>query len=345
MKITKIKKIAASVAICLLCGATGVFSVLAVTRTPLTVKGQQTYADGFVTVDSEGLDDEFEFGITHIDEDFFSPYSHTPTDTGDKIGYDNPAAEILLPGASRSGSITFKNNSEDANIGLLFRAESTPYEGTEPDEPHYNEIPYEMYKAKNYSEYDAPTLKKASDLLVGNYLELEIKDPDGKTVYRGKVNGENGDVKKEDERDPDFDEPGATFNMSSSPINIGLLNPGESAKYTFTLKVPKSLESFPREDSPEEDAGLIHGYDNTVAMIDWHFGVVIVAAPTAPTTTTTTTTSPTTTTTTTKPSPPSPGTGEAPNMYLFAAIACGVSALVIFYVTFCGGKRKKREEE
>lgn len=318
MKKTKLKKIAGSIAVCGLCIATAVFGTLAVTTGNLaSVKGKQSFANGFVTIDSEGYDKEYKVGITRLDEDFFSPY-----DNNNKVGYKNPPAETLIPGSERSGSITFQNNSTTpgANIGIFFWAESTPLvrdkdAGYEPDDPYYGEKPYELYKEQNpAATYDADTLKKASDLLVSDYMTLKVYDDEDKLVYDGSVAGMGN-------------------------VLIGTLHPGESKKFTFKVKIPaKEVESFARDDSPEEAAGLDHGYDNTVAMIDWHFGLSYVAAPVRSTTSTTTTT------TTTK-APPPPNTGEAPNMYLFAAIACGVSALVMFYVTFYGGQRKRKEEE
>ncbi len=299
MKRTKIRTIAGSIAICILCAATAAFSVLAVTKAPAAIEGLQTYANGFVTVDSEKIGEGYTAGITELTENFFNP----------NVGYSATGGKELIPGSSDSGTITFKNNSPDCQIGIHFWAESTPETMENGDKPY--EIFYNNHPGLAYSP---EKLKLASDKLVSDYMELEIKDPNGTVVYSGKLNG------------------------PSSPVNIGKLNPGASAKYTFTLKVPTSLESVARPGSYEEEQGLTHGYENTVAMIDWHFSIEITMAPTQ-----TTTTTPTTTTTTTPP--PVPGTGEEPNGYIFAAVACGLSALAVFYVTFCGGRRRRKEEE
>ena len=60
MKKTKLKKIAGSIAVCGLCIATAVFGTLAGTTGNIaSVRGMQAYANGFVTVDSEGLGDDY----------------------------------------------------------------------------------------------------------------------------------------------------------------------------------------------------------------------------------------------------------------------------------------------
>ena len=311
MKKTKLKKIVGSIAVCGLCIATAVFSVLSVSGTTASVNGRKTYADGFVTVDTETDGDAIDVGITELTENFFNP----------SVSYDSAGGKEYIPGSSDSGTITFSNNSEDTPVMIHFWAESTPEKKENGDKP------YEMFAAKHKSadhagetpayDYTAKQYKAASDKLVSDYMDLEIIDPSGNTVYSGKANGPADD----------------------DMIYVGRISPGKTATYRFKLRVSTDLESFPRDGSYEKTNNLTHGYENTVAMIDWHFMISIVAAPTQTTQTTTTTT------TTTKYNPP-PGTGEAPNMYLFAAIACGVSALVIFYVTFGStGKRRKKEEE
>ena len=305
MKKTKMKKLAASFAICGLCIATAVFSVLAVMQAPSTIKGMKTYAGGFVHVNTEIDGNSIDAGITELTENFFNPNK----------GYNSDEKLELIPGSTHSGSITFKNNSSDCKVGIYFWAQSTPEEMENGDKPY--EIFEDKLSTGSPDDYTASQLKDASDKLVSEYLDLEIFDPSGQSVYSGKLNG------------------------PERSMFVGSIGEGESVTYTFTLKVSTDLESFARSDSYEAQKGLEHGYENTVALIDWYFGLSIIQAPTQTMTTTTTTT----TTTTKKATPISPKTGEAPNMYLFAAIACGVSALVIFYVTFCGGKRRKREEE
>ena len=116
-----------------------------------------------------------------------------------------------------------------------------------------------------------------------------------------------------------------TQNMN---IPIGVLNPNESVKYTFTVTVPKTLGN---------------DYKDSMALIDWIFAVSYWEEQTQPSDPEPEPTSPSTPT---KPTPPSPGTGEEPNLYVFAAAACGISAVVIFIIAFGNtGKRKKKEEE
>ena len=66
MKKTKLKKIVGSIAVCGLCIATAVFSVLSVSGTTASVNGRKTYADGFVTVDTETDDNTCRLGMSRF---------------------------------------------------------------------------------------------------------------------------------------------------------------------------------------------------------------------------------------------------------------------------------------
>ncbi len=307
MKKTKLKKVIASVAICGLTVLTGYFSIMAVTHTP-TILGQKTYAGGHVYIDSEGDD----FGITELTENFFGPY-----------GYGDEANDILIPGSKREGNIKVKNYSDTNQFNVFMFAKSTDVQGTPGDDNYSN--PYEDYRnANSGSYYSADKLKAASDELVNRYLDLEIYDENGSPVYIGKLNGKgDGTV------DPPY------LMDVENAIYMGKLKPGEEVEYTFKLSVPAyEVMSVARPGSNEARLGLDHGYDKTVAMIDWVF-VLSYVLPEAVSTSQDESQ---------KPTPVSPGTGEAPNLYIYAAAACGFSALAIFFVTF-GGRRRRKEDD
>ena len=129
----------------------------------------------------------------------------------------------LIPGSTRTGNITFKNNGE-FNIDVAMLAESTPWETPTAYDNQGNVTEtvnkYAVYKTKNSSvEYTAEQLKAASDLLVNNYLEIEIKDPAAKTVYKGKLNGKGDDNGS-----------GGRYYMDGENgiINMGTLSPNQS---------------------------------------------------------------------------------------------------------------------
>lgn len=318
----KFKKLMAGILCCVLCILTALFSVLAISGVTGTVRGIRTYADGYVTV----KDEEGSLIFSDMDESFFAP-------TDKYFKYNTQAQDILMPGDTRSGSLTVTNNSAKT-VEMSFHAESTGPTRFAMNNPNVNVQPdiYQEYKEfvhENYPEFKdvdnyltddgvakAATLQGLSQNLV-KQLQIEVKK-NGKTVYKGLVNG-TGKVTDDNNKTT------MTQNMN---IPIGVLNPNESVKYTFTVTVPKTLGN---------------DYKDSMALIDWIFAVSYWEEQTQPSDPEPEPTSPSTPT---KPTPPSPGTGEEPNLYVFAAAACGISAVVIFIIAFGNtGKRKKKEEE
>ncbi len=310
----KSTKIIAGLLCCVLCILTAVFSVLAVVnRTIGNIKGLKTYADGFVMF--EDNDDVVE--ISRMDESFFAP-------TGDNyFKYNEEAKDWLMPGGSKSGSLTVQNKS-DRTLTIYLSAESTGPTRLEylkkaedpdaegpftPDDDVYQE--YKDFVEKNYSDLsDDQALIKAGELQeISNALvdELDLKiykngTGDPELVYDGKLRGDE------------------------MRITMSSLKPNEQVEFNFTLTAPVTLGNE---------------YSGGMALIDWIFDFTYSEAPSQ----TTTTTTPTTTTTTTKYTPPTPKTGEAAIPYAVAAGLCGFSALAIFFIAFGNIGKKRKEEE
>lgn len=337
------------------------FGVIAVSKVP-EINGKTAYADGHVYLQEDQVGSIY-FG--RMDESFFAP-------TDKYFKYNETAKDWLIPGGSKSGTLTVQNQSTiDLKMGLT--ASSTGEKrGVFTDDVAQEYI--DFFDENSDSFYTPNQLQYLSKKLVDEKLLLKIyrtdqKNDEGKSkvVYAGMLNGtgisyalssQSKDFDDFEYADPanddDWDFYIAPYLYTENmEINMGTLKPNETATFAFTLKAPVDLKSYlegaeldglPSSTRAAEKPN--QGYSGAVAMIDWVFSVEYASerTPETPTDPTSTPSQPTTAPTTKAPDKHVPKTGEAAVPYTAAAVACGVSALVIYFVTFGNVGKKKKEE-
>ena len=175
--------------------------------------------------------------------------------------------------------------------------------------------------------------KFKGDKVQANRNKANKMDGFGNAIFLGYLYPDM-DAKYPDEDEWSFDIDG--YDSSYEP---------QSTSFRFELTASKDLKSYLEGEElanyPANRATVDHGYAGSIALIDWVFVIPPeeIKAPNFPTP------DPTTTTTTKKPTPVVPGTGDASIPYAAASAACGISALVIFFVAFGEVGKKKKEEE
>lgn len=297
----KIKKSVAAVICCGLCVSTGLLGSIAVTKMP-EINGRTAFANGHVYL--QDTTDSVEF--YDVDESFFAP------DGSEFFTYKQAATEQLMPGDTRTGSITIANNANPGKVEKvtisLFAASTGQMGGQKVDG-----VPKEFvdfYNANQSLGYTAAQLKSLSDDLVKK-LKLTIKQGDD-LVYSGPLTGDGDSNNKK--------------MTQITPIEVGTLKPGESVKYDFTLEVPTTIDN---------------DYANAAALIDWVFVVSDWSPVQPPPSSETVSSEPEPTPS--QPAPPSPRTGDAAFPYTMGAVFCGLSALVIFFMAFGNIDKKAKE--
>ncbi len=297
----KIKKTAAAIVCCGLCVSTGLLGSIAVTKMP-EINGRTAFANGHVYL--QDTTDSVEF--YDVDESFFAP------DGSKFFTYKQAATEQLMPGDTRTGSITIANNANPDKVEKvtisLFAASTGQMGGQKVDG-----VPKEFvdfYNANQSLGYTAAQLKSLSDDLVKK-LKLTIKQGDD-LVYSGPLTGDGDSNNKK--------------MTQITPIEVGTLKPGESVKYDFTLEVPTTIDN---------------DYANAAALIDWVFVVSDWSPVQPPPSSETVSSEPEPTPS--QPAPPSPRTGDAAFPYTMGAVFCGLSALVIFFMAFGNIDKKAKE--
>ena len=214
-----------------------------------------------------------------------------------------------------------------------------------PSEWYNTVIPAEEDEDWNY------TVKTTDEITKDMSIELGEVQPGESVKFIFRLHAPTSLKSVIEKTDPEY----AGFMKASGVV----LNSGSGGANSNNTGGSPNGPVYYGNDPVDEDSVVNHGYAGAVAMIDWVFYAGINLAPevttttTEPTTTTTTITTSTTTTktttnttTTTKPTPPVPRTGEAAIPYAYASAACGISALLIFFIAFGNvGKKKKEEEE
>lgn len=298
----KIKKSVAAVICCGLCVSTGLVGSIAVTKMP-EINGKTAFANGHVYL--QDTTDSVEF--YDVDESFFAP------DGTDFFTYKQAAKEQLMPGDTRTGSITIANNAnpdkvEKVTISLF--AASTGQMGGKTNADGIPQEFVDFYNANKSLGYTPAQIKSLSDDLV-NKLTLTINKGDD-LVYSGPLTGVGDSNNKK--------------MTQSNPIEVGTLKPGDSVKYDFTLQIPTTLDNT---------------YANAAALIDWVFVVSDWSPVQPPPSSETVSSEPEPTPS--QPAPPSPRTGDAAFPYTMGAVFCGLSALVIFFIAFGNIDKKAKD--
>ena len=272
MKKNIIKKSIAALLCCGLCVSTGVFASIAVTKMP-EINGKTPYADGHVYWICDGDD----VGIEDITESFFAPNGNA------YFKYNEKAKDWLMPGGTKSGSLTIANHSESQKATMGFMAQNTGLargftEGGElsPD----MEVPqeYRDFIAQNSDvPYTPAQLYFLSRTLVESKLKLKVyrvkpgdenkTSPQVHLVYQGMVNGKGAvtnsvldenfrqpswyDMTLPSEEDETWDFTVADDAPEGMMIGLGDVVANESVKFVFRLHAPKELKSVIQPGDPE----------------------------------------------------------------------------------------------
>lgn len=354
----RLKKTAAALVCCGLCVATGMLGSLAIAKMP-QINGKTAYANGFVYLQ----DDSDSIKIDRLDESFFAPGDlKTGGSTNKYFKYNQKAKDWIMPGGSKDGSVSLTNYGSKA-VPVYVYAKSSDASA------------FAAFKSANSDmDYSAAQFKYLSDLLVSdeNKLKLNIYQSTKsgeKLVYSGSVDGKGSADSEANNKVQANRNKANNMDGFGNAIFLGYLYPDMDAKYPdedewsfdidgydssyepqstsfrFELTASKDLKSYLEGEElanyPANRATVDHGYAGSIALIDWVFVIPPeeIKAPNFPTP------DPTTTTTTKKPTPVVPGTGDASIPYAAASAACGISALVIFFVAFGEVGKKKKEEE
>ena len=214
MKHHKIIKIVAALLCCGLCISSAALGIMAVKKMP-EINGQTAYADGHVY----WFDPTGEFEIQEINESFFAPGNlNNPNAQNNKyFKYNQKALDWLLPGGSKSGKLTVKNNSESADAYMSFCADHTGIMRWRADHRDYDQMDeslfdeygfYKGYLPKEYEDFQAQNktgnaaydytpqqLFYISKILVEKKLLLKVyklspyQEGKGRLVYKGNVKG------------------------------------------------------------------------------------------------------------------------------------------------------------
>ena len=235
----KLGKAAAAVACCGLCISAGLFGTLAIRKMP-EINGKTAFANGFVYLQDDG--DNIQFG--HVDESFFAPGNLAPGgNTSGYYKYNEQAADWLMPGGSKEGTLTVSNKGSQI-VSVYLYADSTGnmrnqlMEGTD-DVPKEFEDFYKINRTTKAGDtvdhsidYTPAQLKYLSDLLCSDEnklrLEIFIDDGDGNKendvlVYSGSVNGHGSDTVTID---------GSNNKMDNSHYTSTYIDPEDGEEYT-----------------------------------------------------------------------------------------------------------------
>ena len=165
------------------------------------INGQTPYADGHVY----WFSDDGKIAISDITESFFAP--NDPHFT-----YNSTATDWLIPGGSKSGTLTIANQSDSKMVDVSFYADHTgvmrwnaKHANEEHDDSEFDEygflkgyIPeeYAAFKSKNSTvDYSAEQLFYLSKILVEYKLLLKVyrlspfENGKARLIYQGSVKG------------------------------------------------------------------------------------------------------------------------------------------------------------